>query len=125
MNALQKLRTVPDILLCDGQGYAHPRRFGLASHLGLVCDLPSVGVAKSRLIGEFETPGLERGARNPLVDHGETIGIVLRTRANVKPVFVSIGHRISLESAVKLVLGCAPKYRLPEPSRMAHHFASA
>lgn len=124
LEALSQLKTTPDLLMCDGQGMAHPRRVGLACHLGLLCDLPSIGVGKSRLIGENEQVGQERGQRQPLVDNNELIGMVLRTRTGVKPVFVSIGHRVSLESAVEIVLQCTPKYRLPDPIRQAHHLAS-
>jgi deoxyribonuclease V len=125
LEALSQLETAPDLLVCDGQGMAHPRRVGLACHLGLVCDLPSIGVGKSRLVGVNEPVGEERGQRQPLMDGDELIGMVLRTRTGVKPVFVSIGHRVSLESAVDIVLQCTPKYRLPEPIRQAHHLASA
>jgi deoxyribonuclease V len=125
LEALSRLENTPDLLICDGQGMAHPRRVGLACHLGLVCDLPSIGVGKSRLVGENEPVGEERGQRQPLMDRDELIGMVLRTRTGVKPVFVSIGHRVSLEKAVDIVLRCTPKYRLPEPIRQAHHLASA
>jgi deoxyribonuclease V len=125
LEALSQLETTPDLLMCDGQGMAHPRRVGLACHLGLVCNLPSIGVGKSRLVGENEPVGEERGQRQPLMDGDELIGMVLRTRTGVKPVFVSIGDRVSLERAVDIVLQCTPKYRLPEPIRQAHHLASA
>lgn len=115
----------PDLLLCDGQGIAHPRRLGLASHLGLVMDLPSIGCAKSRLIGTHAEPGPERGDRTPLLDGDEVIGTVLRTRTRVKPVYVSIGHRIDLPTAEELVLACGGGYRLPEPARLAHRLAEA
>jgi deoxyribonuclease V len=116
LDALARLNTSPDLLLCDGQGYAHPRRFGLACHLGVVTDLPSIGVAKSRLIGEHADPGLEKGSRTPLLHEGEVIGAVLRTRRGVRPLYVSIGHRVSLETAVE--------YGLPETTRRAHRLAS-
>lgn len=122
--ALAKLREKPDVLLCDGQGIAHPRRCGLASHLGLVTGLPAVGVAKSRLVGSHPEPGARRGSQAPLVDRGEVIGAVLRTRTGVKPLYVSTGHRIALPTAVTLVLACAPRYRLPETTRWAHRLAS-
>lgn len=125
LEALAHLRTPPDLLLCDGHGIAHPRRCGLASHTGLAAGLPSIGVAKTRLIGEHRAPRDRRGAWTPLVDAGETIGVVLRTRAGVKPVYVSIGHRISLETAVRYVLACCTRYRLPETTRWAHRLASA
>jgi deoxyribonuclease V len=124
LEALAKLSVQPDLLLCDGQGRAHPRRFGLACHLGLLCDIPSIGVAKSRLVGEHEGVGEQRGSRQPLMHDGEVIGMVLRTRANVKPLYISIGHRISLATAVEYALRCAPKYRLPETTRWADRLAS-
>lgn len=122
--ALERLTITPDILLCDGQGYAHPRRFGLACHLGLLCGLPSIGVAKTRLIGEHREPGNQKGDWVPLLDRGETIGAVLRTRAGVKPLYISIGHRIGLETAMRYVLACTTRYRLPETTRWAHRLAS-
>jgi deoxyribonuclease V len=125
LEAFERVRNRPDVVLCDGQGVAHPRRMGLASHLGLWLGLPTVGCAKSRLTGEYEEPGPEKGARSPLVDRGEVVGSVVRTRARVKPLFVSSGHRIDLESAVAVVLGCAPKYRVPVPARLAHEFVNA
>lgn len=124
LTALAQLRIPPDLLLCDGQGVAHPRRFGIACHLGVLTGLPSIGVAKSRLIGDYTEPGNSKGAWSALTDHGEIIGAVLRTRADVKPVFVSSGHRISLESAVRLTLACTSRYRLPETTRQAHRLAS-
>ena len=117
--AIRSLRRRPDLLMCDGQGIAHPRRIGIASHLGLVLDLPTIGVAKSRLIGTHGEPGPNRGDWTPLLDKDEQIGAVLRTRANVRPVFVSIGHRISLESAIAFVLACTLRFRLPEPIRVS------
>ncbi len=123
--ALAQLAIQPDLLLCDGQGLAHPRRFGLACHLGLLSDIPAIGVAKTRLVGRHDPLPASRGSWRPLTDEGELIGAVLRTRDNVKPLYVSIGHRISLASAVKFVLGCAPRYRLPETTRQAHRLASA
>jgi deoxyribonuclease V len=117
--ALNQLSKRPDLLLVDGQGLAHPRRFGLACHLGVLADVPTIGVAKSRLIGRYEEPGIERGAWSPLTDGGETIGAVLRTRRAVRPVFVSVGHRISLRTAIDLVLRCTGQFRLPEPIRAA------
>lgn len=124
LEALDKLRGKPDLLLCDGQGYAHPRRFGLACHLGLLTDLPSIGVAKSRLIGEHGTLAPQKGAKTPLRHDGEIIGTLLRTRAKVSPVYVSVGHRIGLETALDYVLACTTRYRLPEPTRLAHRLAS-
>lgn len=125
LKALEQLKVLPDLLICDGQGIAHPRRFGLASHLGLICDLPSIGVAKSRLIGEHAPLGTARGERQFLYDEDEVIGAALRTRHNTRPVYVSIGHRVSLESAIRYTLACAPRFRLPEPTRQAHQLASA
>jgi len=117
--ALRKLRQAPDVLMCDGQGIAHPRRFGIASHLGVLCGLPSIGCAKSRLVGAHDEPPARRGGRAPLLDKDEVIGTVLRTQNGIRPVYVSIGHRLDLASAEALVLACALKYRLPEPTRLA------
>ena len=122
--AIGKLSRKPDLLLCDGQGLAHPRRFGLACHLGLASGLPAVGVAKTRLVGEYDQVGLPKGSQSPLWHKGEIVGAVLRTRAGVKPVFVSSGHRVSLKRALEVVLACCPRFRLPEPIRQAHHLAS-
>ena len=144
--ALGKLRVMPDLILCDGQGYAHPRRFGLACHLGVLLDMPTIGVAKSRLIGEPRGRlGRVKGSWVPLMDAPsppsplpegeggepsalraphEVIGAVLRTRTGVKPVYVSVGYRISLDTAIEVVLACCTKYRLPETTRAAHHLAS-
>jgi len=124
LEALAKLRVEPDLLLCDGQGYAHPRRFGLACHLGLLTDLPSIGVAKSRLIGEHGPLLGQKGAQTWLRHDGEIIGALLRTRTQIRPVYVSVGHRIGLETALDYVLACTTRYRLPEPTRQAHRLAS-
>jgi deoxyribonuclease V len=121
LEALDRLTVRPDVLVCDGQGLAHPRRFGLAAHLGVLTDMPSYGVGKTRLVGEYEPVGEERGARSPLIDSGETVGAVLRTRTGVKPVFVSVGHRIDLDTACALTLRLTPRYRLPETTRAADH----
>jgi len=123
--AFEGIRTVPQLTLCDGQGYAHPRRFGLACHLGLVMDLPCIGVAKSRLVGTHEPLGEDKGDYQPLLDHGEQVGVVLRTRRRVRPLFVSIGHRVGLASAVEYVLACTTRYRLPETTRAADRLASS
>ncbi len=109
----------PDLVIADGHGYAHPRRFGLACHLGLFLERPVVGCAKSVLVGEHETPGNERGSFEPLRDGGEIIGSALRTRDDVRPVFVSSGHRISLPRTRRAVLNCGEGYRIPEPQRQA------
>lgn len=122
--ALERIRQLPDLLLCDGQGLAHPRRFGIACHLGVLTDIPAIGVAKSRLVGEYAAVPEGRGEWTPLVDKGECIGAVVRTRAGVKPLFISPGHRIGLESAIDYVMACTPKYRLPETTRQAHRLAS-
>jgi deoxyribonuclease V len=119
LDALEKLRVRPDVLICDGHGMAHPRRFGLASHLGVLTDLPSFGVGKTRLIGDWEPVGEKRGDRSDLIDSGETVGAVLRTQDHVKPVFVSTGHRMDLETACSLTLRLAPRFRLPETTRAA------
>jgi deoxyribonuclease V len=119
LEALHRLSEKPDLLLVDGQGLAHPRRFGLACHVAVLADVPAIGVAKSRLVGIYEEPGIERGAWSPLFDHGATIGAVLRTRRAVRPLFVSVGHRISLQTAIDFVLRCTGRFRLPEPIRAA------
>jgi deoxyribonuclease V len=124
LDAFARLTLQPDLILCDGQGLAHPRRFGLACHLGVWLDMPAIGVAKSRLIGTHEDVPVEKGAQRPLIDRGECIGTVLRTRAGVQPLYVSVGHRISLPTAVDYVLRCTPRYRLPETTRAAHKLAS-
>jgi deoxyribonuclease V len=124
LQALDRLERLPDLILCDGQGRAHPRRFGLASHLGVYIDRPTIGVGKTRLVGEYSEPGYQRGSSSPLVDGEEVIGVVLRTRTRVKPLFVSIGHRISLSSAIHYTLRCCTRYKLPETTRWAHRLAS-
>jgi deoxyribonuclease V len=122
LEALGRLSTPPDLILCDGNGRAHPRRFGLACHLGVSIDRPSIGVAKSRHIGRADTPGLARGRWTPLIDGDEVVGAALRTRAGVKPVFVSVGHRVSLETAIEIVL-MSSHHRVPEPLRCADQLA--
>ncbi|MCU0837616.1 MAG: deoxyribonuclease V [Rhodospirillales bacterium] len=117
--ALERLTVLPDMLLCDGQGLAHPRRLGFASHLGLYLDLPSIGVAKSRLIGTHAPPADVRGAHAPLIDRGEVIGAALRTRPGTAPIYVSIGHRVSLATAIATTLRCTTRFRLPETTRRA------
>jgi len=122
--ALEKLSEFPDVFICDAQGRAHPRRLGLASHLGLLLDHPTIGCAKSRLIGSHGQLPTAKGAQVPLYDGKEQIGAVVRTRTGVKPVYVSVGHRVSLVEAVEIVLTCSTRYRLPEPTRLAHQVAA-
>jgi deoxyribonuclease V len=131
LDAVEKLRRQPDVFIIDGQGIAHPRRLGLAAHLGLFFGRPTIGCAKSRLTGTYEEPPLEKGSYSLLKDEkgkqnpqSEIIGAVVRTRTNVKPVFVSVGHKCLLEDAIRVVLDCAVKYRLPEPTRLAHQTVS-
>ncbi len=123
--AAEKLKARPDVFLVDGQGLAHPRRMGLACHLGLFLDTPAIGCAKSRLCGDYRDPAAEKGSVTPLLHNEETIGAVLRTRRDVKPLFVSVGHQCTLREAVELTLACCPRYRLPEPTRLAHHEVTA
>lgn len=124
VKALEKLKITPDVILCDGQGLAHPRKFGIACHIGLIADVPTIGAAKSVLVGKFENLGEKRGSTAPMIYKNEIIGAALRTKDKVQPVYVSVGHRISLETAIDLVLRCAPKYRLPETTRLADRMAS-
>lgn len=124
LDALERLQHLPDLIVYDGHGLAHPRRFGIACHLGLLTDIPTIGVAKRRLVGQHRAVEGRAGAWQPLIDNGETIGAVLRTQAQAQPVYVSIGHRISLETAIELVLRCTRDDRLPEPTRWAHRLAS-
>jgi deoxyribonuclease V len=118
--ALEQIKTVPQLILADGHGIAHPNRLGLASHLGILTDIPTIGCAKSKFIGTYKDPLEQRGAYSFLYHEEERIGAVVRTRTNTKPVFVSTGHKISLEKAIEVVLMCTTKYRLPEPLRWAH-----
>ncbi|HXX59098.1 MAG TPA: deoxyribonuclease V, partial [Dehalococcoidales bacterium] len=124
VEAFQKLKNIPDLVLVDGQGIAHPRRMGIATHLGILLELPTIGCAKSRLIGEYTEPGPEAGCHTNLMDNNEIIGAVVRTRTNTKPVYVSIGHKIDLTSAIQLTLSCCAGYRIPEPTRRAHLWAN-
>ena len=124
LEAVEKLSRQPDLFMIDGQGVAHPRRLGLAAHLGLFFEKPTIGCAKSRLIGTFEEPGDEKGAWSPLRDGDEVIGAVVRTRSQVKPVFVSVGHKCRLEDAIRVTLACTTRYRIPEPTRLAHQAVS-
>jgi deoxyribonuclease V len=123
LDAFDRLEHKPDLLIFDGQGIAHPSRLGIASHIGLLSDLPSIGCAKSRLCGQYQEPGVELGSHVLLMDHGEAIGAIVRTRTNVKPVFVSIGHRVDLKTSIDIVLRCCKGYRLPETTRLAHRLA--
>ena len=121
--AFGKLQCVPDVFIFDGMGIMHPRRLGIAAHMGLWLNRPTIGCGKNKLIGTFDEPSQVKGAFSPLIHRSEQLGVVLRTRANVKPVFISVGHRATLETAVELVINCTPKYRLPEPIRHAHNAA--
>jgi len=122
--AIEQLTCLPDVFVVDGHGYAHPRRFGIASHLGVILDVPSLGCAKSVLVGRYDQPGNEAGDQAELRLEQEVIGMAVRTRRGCKPVFISIGHRVDLESAVRLILACTRTYKLPEPTRLAHRLAS-
>jgi deoxyribonuclease V len=124
LGALASLDSPPDLILCDGQGLAHPRRFGLACHLGVLTGLPTIGVAKSRLIGTHAEVPKRKGSWAPLRDGEEIIGAVLRTRDGVQPLYVSVGHRVDLSTAIDFVLRCTTRYRLPETTRWAHKLAS-
>ena len=121
--ALEQLSVVPDVFMLDAQGYAHPRRFGLACHLGVLLEKPALGVAKTILVGRHGPLGEAKGSAADLVHKNETVGVALRTRENVKPVYVSVGHRITLDDAARLTLGLAVKYKLPEPTRLAHRLS--
>jgi len=124
LEAWKHLARLPDLVLCDGHGIAHPRGLGVASHLGLTLDIPVIGCAKSHLFGICAEPGPERGERAPVRDRsGRTIGAVVRTRARTRPVYVSVGHRIDLRTAVRIVLACCTRYRIPLPLRLAHQAA--
>jgi deoxyribonuclease V len=124
LEALRRVESRPDAVVCDGQGIAHPRRLGLASHVGLWLELPCIGCAKSRLTGRYVEPGPGPGSRSPLTDRGAVVGSVVRTRARVQPVFVSPGHRIDLDSSVRWILACCRRHRLPEPTRLAHLYVN-
>ncbi|MBN9229242.1 MAG: endonuclease V [Legionella sp. 40-6] len=119
LTALQQVKIKPDMLMVDGHGIAHPRRLGIAAHLGVLLDIPAIGVAKSKLIGRYHEPPLTKGSVSELTDKGEQIGTVLCSKNNVKPLFISPGHRVGHECAVDIVLQCLTKYRLPEPTRIA------
>jgi len=124
LQAFEKITIAPDIILCDGQGIAHPRRLGIASHLGVLTGIPTIGVAKSKLIGTYKEPGPNKGNKSLLYDGKDKIGYVLRTRTNVKPLYISPGHKVSLTSVCDIVMKCITKYRLPETTRWSHHIAS-
>jgi len=124
LDALAQMKSTPGLLLCDGHGIAHPRRLGIASHLGVLTGLPTLGVGKSILVGRHDAIPQEKGAWQPLIHRGDIVGAALRTRPNVSPVFISPGHRINLERAVQFVMACVTKYRLPETTRYAHDLAS-
>ncbi|MEE8058736.1 MAG: deoxyribonuclease V [Pseudomonadales bacterium] len=125
LDAMEQLQRTPDLILCDGQGIAHPRRFGIACHLGVLTGIPTIGVAKSRLLGKHKEVGIQKGDWQALIDKGETIGAVLRTRDNINPLFISPGHKISLQTSIDYVLRCTTRYRLPETTRWADGIASA
>ncbi len=121
--ALNKLGSLPDVLICDGQGIAHPRRFGLACHIGLLANIPSIGCAKTWLTGSYSDPGRDKGDYSNLRDGREIIGAVVRTRKDVRPLFVSVGYQISLQDSIEIVMRCCGRYRIPEPLRRAHSLA--
>lgn len=125
LEAWEYLHVQPDVLLIDGHGYAHPRRFGIACHLGLLLDIPAIGCAKTVLVGKYEEPDSARGSFRPLVDRDEVVGAALRTSDGVTPVYVTVGHLVDLDSAIKVVLGCCRGYRIPEPTRQAHLLVNA
>ena len=121
LKLFKKVSPAPQLIFFDGQGVAHPRKLGLASHMGLFLNCPTIGCAKSRLTGTYREPGLKKGCRSRLTDpHNNTLGTVLRTRENCKPVFISVGHQINLETAVRWAMKCTTRYRIPEPTRLAH-----
>lgn len=120
--AFERLRTEPDLILIDGHGRAHPRGFGIACHMGVLLDKPTIGCAKSVLVGEYREPGARAGKATPLIYHGARVGVVLRTRDNTRPIYVTVGNRVSLDSAVKLVRRCVDGFRIPKPTREADHY---
>ena len=123
--ALRRLTVTPDLLVCDGHGFMHPNRFGLACHLGVLTGLPAIGVGKTRLVGAYEEPGTERGDWSPVIDGGQVVGRALRTQRGLRPVFVSVGHRADLDTACEVTLRLAPRHRLPETTRHADHLSRA
>ena len=124
LEAFAKLKSEPDLLIFDGQGIAHPRGMGLAAHMGIALDKPSIGCAKTRLVGEYAEPDQAAGSFSPLMYNGQTVGVVLRTRKQVMPVFISCGHRMNLKQAIDIILACCRGYRLPEPTRQAHLYVN-
>ena len=124
LDIFKKISIAPDIIFCDGQGIAHPRGFGLASHLGIILDVPTIGCAKSVLVGKYVEPSLSKGSTSPLLYQEQEVGAAVRTRKGVKPVFVSVGHKLCLDDAVKIILQCSPKFRIPEPLRLAHRMVN-
>ena len=124
IEAIGKLKTLPDVIICDGQGIAHPRGLGIASHLGIMLNCPTIGCAKTRLIGEYSEPGPLKGDYSLLKVGKKTVGVVLRTRDNVRPVFVSPGHMITLDQSIDIIIKTCPKYRIPEPIRSAHNLVN-
>lgn len=124
LDALSKLTAMPDVIICDGQGIAHPRGLGIASHLGVIQGVSTIGCAKSRLIGEYVEPNFKRGSYSPLLMNNKVVGVVLRTKDNVRPVFVSPGHMITLQEAIEIVLNTTTHYRIPEPVRSAHNLVN-
>lgn len=125
LRAFRRLKKKPDLVLLDGQGIAHPRRLGIASHIGLWLQMPTIGCAKSLLCGDYQEPGPQRGSHSPLMYKGETVGAVLRTRDRVKPIFVSPGHRVSIETAIRIALNCVSRFRIPKPTREADLFVAS
>ena len=123
VEAFERLQSTPDVLIFDGMGRAHPRRIGIAAHMGLWIECPTIGCGKTHLIGRYEEPSVSRGSYSRLTDRGETLGVVLRTKDNVKPVYISVGHLADLDTSIELVMRCTTKYRLPEPIRAAHNAA--
>ncbi|MGB7338772.1 MAG: deoxyribonuclease V [Phototrophicaceae bacterium] len=121
--AFTQLEHTPDVFVFDGMGQIHPRKMGIASHMGLWLDRPTIGCGKTHFIGDYDQPAINKGSHTPLIYKGDQLGVVLRTRTNVKPVYISVGHRADLESAIRLIMAVTPKYRLPRPIRLAHHAA--
>lgn len=122
LEAFAKLKNRPDLAVFDGQGIAHPRRFGVASHMGLLLGIPTIGCAKSLLIGKYKEPSKKKGSYTDIIDNGEVVGAALRTRDSTKPVFISVGHKISLSKVIEIIMRSSPRYRIPVPTRDAHIF---